>query len=863
MGSSQGRACQRPTCCCTARRAADCLELQLGGAPEGSEVLVPAVLYSAPARPSQSARCDFAPHPVAQAGEDLFAKIGFVRSAVLQMLEAPWPRKQDLSSDAFRVPTADDLVIAVSHAWRYQSHPDPMGAKSVAICELAARATAMHKPKGGTLAFYDFLSVSQRPFLEGQADRTEEEQKVFGTALAAMPRVFMLADAVLHIEAQPSSQTALNDEECTYHVDCCDLDDVVLAEIGPAVHVIGRRGGNQPHGVRIAFLDYILDVNGMSVASLKDVAEARNLAHKAEAPAIAKLMRAPFGRYNKIPAGQKGWVYLERFCSMIKVAMVDESEHHHVVFSNSPSILEQIRAGGAKLREAAKAGGHQLKVVLEEFVDELKQKQFASVCADAATAGDREVVAGIMKELVSCLPEYWAPEVARQRQRQLVLAVSRGDPVATHHLLEMKGDPNVQDEQGTTCLHTAAQRGEFDVAQVLLSNGANCCLQDASGQTPAHLIGLWATADTVRLFDALALPSVLGLKNMAGVSVFDRFRVWAVTACDGQPFEPIYLRLNTAAVARPSLKGMSPKGKRYNRTLSLDGEACKRQCVRTRAGIKVEVWEPLSGHSMLSVLYLGMPMALPWAMQFPAVDLLASTMCLECGAGFFALTHGAPYGPSAGCSLLDFQAELVALIGELPLEEPLVLVDNSFGTATALLWALEPRLAGAMVINAAGYFSAEYLGSAAHAKLSEVMAQRAVERRRDRDAGALCRGSLSNYVFGEPDCLAVVGAQLHEAMAAAGDDFWNCTASTNEWMPRAITDSIVGKPAFQAPATLLCSAHAPATVIQESMSRLRELLPKAHFAHIPGSKGWWELDQPGHVVEELTALVRRATRSCR
>lgn len=37
------------------------------------------------------------------------------------------------------------------------------------------------------------------------------------------------------------------------------------------------------------------------------------------------IERHPYGNRNTIPAGSRGWVYLERFCSMLKVAMLNES----------------------------------------------------------------------------------------------------------------------------------------------------------------------------------------------------------------------------------------------------------------------------------------------------------------------------------------------------------------------------------------------------------------------------------------------------------------------------------------------------------------------------------------------------------
>ena len=50
----------------------------------------------------------------------------------------------------------------------------------------------LHTPIGSVVAFFDFLSVAQRP-------RVGEENVQFGDALAAMPWVYLGADSVLHV----------------------------------------------------------------------------------------------------------------------------------------------------------------------------------------------------------------------------------------------------------------------------------------------------------------------------------------------------------------------------------------------------------------------------------------------------------------------------------------------------------------------------------------------------------------------------------------------------------------------------------------------------------------------------------------
>eukprot|EP00448_Togula_jolla_P010090 CAMPEP_0170611534 /NCGR_PEP_ID=MMETSP0224-20130122/23238_1 /TAXON_ID=285029 /ORGANISM="Togula jolla, Strain CCCM 725" /LENGTH=87 /DNA_ID=CAMNT_0010936971 /DNA_START=32 /DNA_END=291 /DNA_ORIENTATION=+ len=83
---------------------------------------------------------------------------------------------------------------------------------------------------------------------------------------------------------------------------------------------------------------------------------------------------------------------------------------------------------------------------------------------------------------------------------------------------------------------------------------------------------------------------------------------------------------------------------------------------------------------------------LPWSMQKPFFDGLASTLVQDFDAQVFAVSSGNRPLPREPSPLAHFLTSLVELIDELPLKEPFVLVDNSFGIATSLLWPLRDRL---------------------------------------------------------------------------------------------------------------------------------------------------------------------------
>ena len=54
--------------------------------------------------------------------------------------------------------------------------------------------------------FFDFASVSQRPYKLGQAGRTEEMQAKFGTALANMHHCYCYSDALIHLHSDAPAE---------------------------------------------------------------------------------------------------------------------------------------------------------------------------------------------------------------------------------------------------------------------------------------------------------------------------------------------------------------------------------------------------------------------------------------------------------------------------------------------------------------------------------------------------------------------------------------------------------------------------------------------------------------------------------
>eukprot|EP00931_Biecheleriopsis_adriatica_P115831 TRINITY_DN91584_c0_g1_i1.p1 TRINITY_DN91584_c0_g1~~TRINITY_DN91584_c0_g1_i1.p1 ORF type:complete len:600 (+),score=104.83 TRINITY_DN91584_c0_g1_i1:29-1828(+) len=267
----------------------------------------------------------------------------------------PWPRCQEVlqerSEQAVAWPERSDFVFAVSHMWFYQHHPDPYGEKAdicndlVAQASKAKRAASSCGDQGRTLVFFDYLCMTQRPFMDGQAPRTAKQEKNFRIALKAMPMVYLYSDAIIALDAVPN------------HTSCDSKSDVY-----------GPRATSRP--------------------------------------------------------SERGWIYLERFIAMIKVAMTgagfdrDLNATSGVIFSDSPVLLTEILQRGEKLRVAALAGKQQLKNALRDHVLELEHKTFSATSVDKQTntggAGgssgnlsDKQVVQAIMQDMVRELREHW------------------------------------------------------------------------------------------------------------------------------------------------------------------------------------------------------------------------------------------------------------------------------------------------------------------------------------------------------------------------------------------------------------------------------------------------------------------------
>jgi len=97
------------------------------------------------------------------------------------------------------------------------------------------------------------------------------------------------------------------------------------------------------------------------------------------------------------------------------------------------------------------------------------------------------------------------------------------------------------------------------------------------------------------------------------------------------------------------------------------------------------------------------------------------------------------------------------------------------------------------------------------------------------------------------------------ALERADEDYWSFSANTTEWCVSSFLEALESKPLLHLPVALALSKYAPWAVMQESMYKLKKLLPNSSLVHIDSSRTWWELENPADVVEELLELIRRVT----
>jgi len=284
---------------------------------------------------------------------------------------------------------------------------------------------------------------------------------------------------------------------------------------------------------------------------------------------------------------------------------------------------------------------------------------------------------------------------------------------------------------------------------------------------------------------------------------------------------------------------------------------------RSTTGVPVHLWEPKGRRAERCVVIVSMPLRLPTSMQMACWNNLAEAVVGDFACKVFLVTSGAHFLPSGGLHLRDFLEDLLVLIDSLPWKEPFVLVDNTMGAATSILWPLRKRLASALVVNSAALFSEDFLNSVAQQKFTETFSEREKALKRghcDGEPKLFLDSDVAEALYaGPPQLLASMRKDWEVAAFAAGDEFWRQSAAHYHWAMREQAEALAELPALDLEVTLACSEHCPAVFCAESTRRLLNLLPKANFTQIEQSNLWWEVENSDFVIRELVALLHLLT----
>eukprot|EP00931_Biecheleriopsis_adriatica_P002085 TRINITY_DN10273_c0_g1_i1.p1 TRINITY_DN10273_c0_g1~~TRINITY_DN10273_c0_g1_i1.p1 ORF type:complete len:881 (-),score=151.19 TRINITY_DN10273_c0_g1_i1:147-2789(-) len=822
-------------------------------------------------------------HPVLEASSRFREILGMVRASQLKNISLPWPRSQDLEKVYFKVPKPDDLVVAISHGWPFQAHPDPEGLKSDLINSHLSRIHDQLKPQGEVLCFLDFCSVPQRPFCEGQQDRTEEQIRAFSEALVAMPKVYLLADAVLHIDVEACISTR---EAEQVFVDISDFDGGInFFKVGDSIQAFC-------HGhPKIKLFDIVVSIGGTPVAatySVKDLEQRISDALASHNSCVVELSRHFMGRPNKVPVCDRGWIYLERFASMVKGSMVNESDFDRICFSNSQAVLEEIRSGSNRLRAASLASEGRLRQELNFFLDQLNSKKFSAASTDAAltvstihknclntpafeskaTTSDREIVASIMLDMVKDLTSYWIKSKQKQQQRQLFLAVGRQDVAAVDEILRARAEVNCPGFRDQTALHVAAKMSALDVARSLLKFRADVSLQDARSNLPAHLFGLTMRPGTIEIFELLAPgPEQLGMANEAGAKPARRFEAWAKTCQDGGPYQPALDKVQELKKLWPAAfeKRTVPNPKRFSRMQA--GLSVLRSVTQIRVGaldLAVDTWQSCDPKGGDGLKVIVTPSMAPWLLVSENMDALVRGLCDRLPLNVFVLNEFSfPFSSMAteGISFIQLLEKIVIALVHC---EPFVFIDCSTFSAAAYL-KMGSQLLGVVCACGTCAFTEDVRHSDAFHRFRRY-AQSNLERANMKDS-ALLHEYLGARVFGglDPEHLSALKRKTEAALPNLPDQSWDMIVANHEIFLGEVWIIDALPPLYTLPSLIILGDSASPLFRVEPAECMKQIwLPRAQIHYIEDSNAWWFLeaeDQLRSVSDLLYTFLRTVAES--
>ena len=117
-------------------------------------------------------------------------------------------------------------------------------------------------------------------------------------------------------------------------------------------------------------------------------------------------LKRPFGRPNRIPVDERGWLYAERITIAVKVATAGEHRFDDIVWSNNEQLRTKIYTWTRVLLAAAKRD--KISKALHELEAELNTKRFTR-------PSDTSLVKELVESLVKKFSVKWKEEIERQK----------------------------------------------------------------------------------------------------------------------------------------------------------------------------------------------------------------------------------------------------------------------------------------------------------------------------------------------------------------------------------------------------------------------------------------------------------------
>jgi len=326
-------------------------------------------------------------------------------------LKPPVPRRQEIPADAVGTLHDRAIVVATSHAWFYQCHPDPHGNKlnvlrtyffprlrkkypntDVRFCVFSSSKQHKHAHTPiQILIFDDWHSCHQYP-------RTDEEDKIFRKAMEHMNSLYLYCDAALFVEFPLPT-----------------VDDAVYTnQIRPSDYKWGTfrehvqvRGVPQNHRKTKTTID-MNDVV-VSIGENQEKPSLETIKNRSNMITDISFHKRPFGIPNRIPPEKRGWLFAERITIAIKIVASSKDRFSDIVLSNSEKLKNEIFVWSDILRDGLKR--HEHKKAMDEYMKILDTKQFSF-------GTDVELVRDIVKRLVEKFAEKenWKEESSRQKK---------------------------------------------------------------------------------------------------------------------------------------------------------------------------------------------------------------------------------------------------------------------------------------------------------------------------------------------------------------------------------------------------------------------------------------------------------------